>query len=196
MLKSAYWPWRRCHFTGFSIFSSCGHFVQQSGTIWAMFLQGTFLRNYFKIGQLALEEMSFYEFSIFSSGGHFVQRSGTILAILVEGHPKNISTKLCWNQPIGLGGDVILRVFFLFLALAATLFSRVEQFQQCFSKEHFCEIILKSAYWPWRRCRFMSFLFLALVAILFSGAEPFYQFLISCIKGSFVWNYFEMGPLA
>ena len=23
------------------------------------------------------------------------QRSGTILAILVEGHPKNISTKLC-----------------------------------------------------------------------------------------------------
>ena len=34
-------------------------------------------------------------FSIFSSDGHFVQRSGTILAILVEGHPKNISTKLC-----------------------------------------------------------------------------------------------------
>ena len=34
-------------------------------------------------------------FSIFSSDDHFVQRSGTILAILVEGHPKNISTKLC-----------------------------------------------------------------------------------------------------
>ena len=34
-------------------------------------------------------------FSIFSSDCHFVQRSGTILAILVEGHPKNISTKLC-----------------------------------------------------------------------------------------------------
>ena len=34
-------------------------------------------------------------FSIFSSDGHFVQQSGTILAILVEGHPKNISTKLC-----------------------------------------------------------------------------------------------------
>ena len=81
MLKSAYWPWRRCHFTGFSIFSSCSNFVQQSGTIWAMFLQGTFLWNYFKIGQLALEEMLFYEFSIFSSGGHFVQRSKTILAI-------------------------------------------------------------------------------------------------------------------
>ena len=25
------------------------------------------------------------------------------------------------------------------------------------SKEHFCEIILKSAHWPWRRCRFKSF---------------------------------------
>ena len=34
-------------------------------------------------------------FSIFSSDGQFVQQSGTILAILVEGHPKNISTKLC-----------------------------------------------------------------------------------------------------
>ena len=33
--------------------------------------------------------------SIFSSDGHFVQRSGTILATLVEGHPKNISIKLC-----------------------------------------------------------------------------------------------------
>ena len=76
------------------------------------------------------------------------------------------------RSAIGLGGDVFLRVF-LFLALAATLFSRVEQFEQCFSKEHFCEIILKSANWPWRRCRFMSFLFLALVAILFSRAEPF-----------------------
>ena len=62
---------------------------------------------------------------------------------------------------------------FTIFSLAATLFSRVEQFQQCFSKEHFCEIILKSANWPWRRCRFMSFLFFAPVAILFSGAEPF-----------------------
>ena len=52
--------------------------------------------------------------------------------------------------------DVILRVF-LFLALAATLFCRVEQFEQCFSKEHLCEIISKSANWPWRRCRFKSF---------------------------------------
>ena len=29
-----------------------------------------------------------------------------ILAILVEGHPRNISVKLFWNQAIGLG-DVI-----------------------------------------------------------------------------------------
>ena len=50
ILKLAHWPKRRCHLKGFSIFSS---------------------------------------------DGHFVQRSGTILAILVEGHPKNISTKLC-----------------------------------------------------------------------------------------------------
>ena len=34
---------------------------------------------------------------------------------------------------------------FLFLALTATLFSRVEQFEHWFSKEHFCEIISKLA---------------------------------------------------
>ena len=71
--------------------------------------------------------MSFYEFSIFSSGGHFVQLSRTILAILVEGHPRNISVKLSCNQQIGLGEDVVLLVF-LFLALAAILFSRAEPF--------------------------------------------------------------------
>ena len=114
MLKSAYWPWRRCHFMGFSIFSSCGHFVQQSGTIWAMFLQGPFLWNYFKIGQLALEEMSFYEFSIFSSAGHFVQQSRTILAIFDKLHQGIIRMKLFWNGPIGLGEDVVLRVFSIF----------------------------------------------------------------------------------
>ena len=46
-------------------------------------------------------------FSIFRFDGHFVQRSRTILAILVKGHPRNIPVKLFWNQPIGLGGDVV-----------------------------------------------------------------------------------------
>ena len=52
--------------------------------------------------------MSFKGFSIFISGGHFAQHSVTILAILVEGHPRNISVKLFWNQAIG-PGDVIWR---------------------------------------------------------------------------------------
>ena len=43
-------------------------------------------------------------------------------------------------------------------------------------KEHFCEIILKSGHWPWRRCRLKVFLFLVLVAILFSGVEHFSNF--------------------
>ena len=66
-------------------------------------------------------------FSIFSSDGHFVQRSGTILAILVEGRQRNIHVKLFRNRPIGLGEDVVLRVF-LFLALAAILFNGAEPF--------------------------------------------------------------------
>ena len=65
---------------------------------------------------------------------------------------------------------------FLFLALTAILFSRVEPFYNFGSgspKEHFCEIILKSGHWPRRRCCLKVFLLLALAAILFSQAEPF-----------------------
>ena len=39
------------------------------------------------------------------------------------------------------------------------------------SKDHFCEIILKSGHWSTMRCHLKVFLCLALVAILFSGAE-------------------------
>ena len=67
--------------------------------------------------------MSLKGFSIFSSGDHFIQKSGTILAILAEGHPKNISVKLFWNQTSSLGEDVVKK-FFYFLALVAILFSR------------------------------------------------------------------------
>ena len=66
---------------------------------------------------------------------------------------------------------------FLFFALMAILFSGADHFSNFSresSKEHFCEIILKSADWPGRRCRLkVFFLFLALKAILFSEAEPF-----------------------
>ena len=44
ILKSAHWPWRRCRLKGFSIFSFDGHFVQRSGTILAILLEGH-LRN-------------------------------------------------------------------------------------------------------------------------------------------------------
>ena len=40
ILKSANWPRRRGGFTSFSIFSSGGHFVQQSRTILAILVKG------------------------------------------------------------------------------------------------------------------------------------------------------------
>ena len=53
------------------------------------------MRNYFEIGPLAAEEMSFKSFSIFNSDGHFVEQCGTILAILVKGLTKcNIAALL------------------------------------------------------------------------------------------------------
>ena len=39
ILKSAHWPRRRYRFTGFSFFSSDGHFVQRSGTILAILVE-------------------------------------------------------------------------------------------------------------------------------------------------------------
>ena len=40
ILKLAHWPKRRCRLKGFSIFSSDGHFVQRSGTILAILVEG------------------------------------------------------------------------------------------------------------------------------------------------------------
>ena len=53
----------------------------------------------------------------------------------------------------------MVKMVFLFLALTAILFSgdHFSNFSRGSSKEHFCEIILKWANWPWRRCRFTSF---------------------------------------
>ena len=65
-------------------------------------------------------------FSIFSSGGHFVQPSRTILAILVKDHKKNTSM-----NTLKSGHWLQRRCFlkaFLFLALAASLFSQAEPF--------------------------------------------------------------------
>ena len=65
---------------------------------------------------------------------------------------------------------------FLFFALVAILFSGAEQLSNSdrrSPKEHFCEIILKSGFWPRRKCHLKVFLFLALVAISFNAAERF-----------------------
>ena len=40
ILKSANWPGKRCCLKGFSIFSFDGHFVQRSGTILAILVEG------------------------------------------------------------------------------------------------------------------------------------------------------------
>ena len=40
ILKSAHWPGRRCRLKVFSIFSFDGHYVQRSGTILAILVEG------------------------------------------------------------------------------------------------------------------------------------------------------------
>ena len=93
ILKSAHWPWRRGRFTGFSILSSGGHFVQQSGNVSNFGMRSSKEHSceiILKSADWPRRRCHFTGFSIFSSGGHFVQRSGTILAILVWGHSRNI----------------------------------------------------------------------------------------------------------
>ena len=79
--------------------------------------------------------------------------------------------------------------FFLFLALAASLFSGRNDFSNFgrrSPKEHFCEISLKSVLWSGKRCHLKVFLLLALAAILFSGAERFKQFWKRVTQGTFL----------
>ena len=70
--------------------------------------------------------MSFKGVSIFSSGGHFVQQSGLILAFLVVDHPKEHLCEIILESVHWYRRRSRLKVFFLFFALAAILFSGAE----------------------------------------------------------------------
>ena len=87
-------------FKDFSIFSSGGHLVYQSGTILAILVESHLdnipmkFESHWPMGSGGVSFYGNYpRFSIFSSGGHFVHGSETVLAILVEGHLSNISLK-------------------------------------------------------------------------------------------------------
>ena len=95
ILKSTHWPWRRGRLKGFSIFSSDGHSVQQSGTILAILVEGhsrtICVKLFLKSAHWPRRRccLKFF-FPIF----HSVQPCRDILAILVQGHPRNIYMKL------------------------------------------------------------------------------------------------------
>ena len=95
ILKLAHWPQRRCRLKGFSIFSSDGHFVQRSGTILAILVEGH-LKNIstklcFEISLLALEGMSFYVFFYFQLLRPLCSAEWNNLS---DVSPRNISVKL------------------------------------------------------------------------------------------------------
>ena len=71
---------------------SGGHFVQQSGPVCAIMVEGI-LENifviFFQFGSVSLKDIS-----VFSYGCHFVQQSATVCVILVEGNMRNIPVTL------------------------------------------------------------------------------------------------------
>ena len=77
ILKLGHLPGRRYHLK-FFLFLDWGIGGRGGGE--GGCIRGTFLWNYFEIGQLALEEMLSKVFLFFSYGSHFVQPSRTILA--------------------------------------------------------------------------------------------------------------------
>ena len=62
ILISDRWSRRRCRLKVFSIFSSGAKFVEGNGSIFAILEEGQPTFNYFEIGPLACEEMSFKGF--------------------------------------------------------------------------------------------------------------------------------------
>ena len=124
--------------------------------------------------------MSFKGVSIFSSGGHFVQQSRTFLAFLVEDHSKEHFCEIILKSVQWYMSRSHLKVF---LFLLWQPFCSVEQ--NDFSnlgrgspKEHFCEIIWKSDHWSKRRCHIKISLFSALEAILFQQSSTILAILV------------------
>ena len=103
------------------LFSYGGHFVQPSRTILAI-LEEHLCEIVLKSSHQNMRKTLFKYFSSFSSGGHFVQPSRTILAILEEHFCEIILKSGNWPRRI-----CDLKIF-LFLALAAILFSCTEPF--------------------------------------------------------------------
>ena len=98
VLKSAYWPWRRCCLTVFFFFLLWWPFCSAEQNHFSNFGRGSskehFCEIILKSTHWPWRRGRLKGLSNFSSDGHSVLQSRTILAILVEGHPRNISVKL------------------------------------------------------------------------------------------------------
>ena len=101
--------WFRCRLKTFLIQSSGSPFIQPSGSICAILIQGI-MRNISIIFFLNLDQWFICRlqiFLIYSSGGPFVQPSGTVCAILVEDIIRNHSVKLFSIWTSGSIGNII-----------------------------------------------------------------------------------------
>ena len=98
ILNLEHWFRRRCRLKIILIWSSDGHFVQLSGTIGAMFVNGHNEKQFFarilNFDQWFRRRCRLNVFLIWSSGSPFVQRSKTVSAILVEACMRNNSAQL------------------------------------------------------------------------------------------------------
>ena len=139
------WFRRRCILKIFIIWSSGDHFVQPSGTICAILVEGIMRKNpvkLFWIWTSGSMRCRLKIFIIWSSGSPFVQRSRNICAILVEGIMRNNSKKLFWIWASG-SGDVVKKISHLELwrPSCSVEGNHLCNFDRGHHGEHSCEVI-------------------------------------------------------
>ena len=93
-------------------------------------------------------------------------------------------------------------LFFFYLWRPFYLVERIDfsNFGKGSHKEHFCEIIImKSVHWSRRRCHLKVFLFFFSISGSNFGKEShkqrFKQLWQRVTQETFLWNYYEIGPL-
>ena len=101
-------------------------------------------------------------------------------AISVESYLRNATVKLFQKSVHRFSKRNPLKLFFLFVTLAAILFNETKQFKPFWygsPKDHSCLIILKSMQWLRKRiCLKVFFSIFISAAILFNAGERFGQF--------------------
>ena len=147
----------KCHFKIFLIWSSGTSFVQRSGTICVIYVEGvmlwgTILWHHFELRPVVKKEMLFKDISYLELWRPFCSQSRTICGIFVEGVVRNNSMKLFWISASGPGD--VKKISYLELWWPSYSMERKQlcNFERGLHRKHSCEVIWNLNQWFRMRC--------------------------------------------